>query len=110
MTTDAELIRICAEYEVWERKIEVLLGPDDQVTEITIEIVGNELGPFVERIEKSRAQTPVGVHAIARAVAACNGYFQFSFDAQDTIPYRLLACLLRGAARLPGRPEALKAA
>ena len=100
---DAELIRLCAEYEAAERRIEDLYAPDDvdeDQDEIVLKVINAEITLILDQMEEVRAQTSAGIHARARAVAACNREFAHSFEFEGTWPYRLLSMLLRDTAAL----------
>lgn len=100
---DAELIRLCAEYEAAERRIKDLYAPDDVDEDkagIVLTGINAEADLILRRMEELPAQTPAGIHAIARAVAACNSDFESNFHSKGTWPCRLLVCLMRNAAAL----------
>jgi hypothetical protein len=100
---DAELIRLCAEYEAAEQRIKDLYEPDDvdeDQAEIVLRGINAEVALILDRMEVIRAQTPAGIHARARAMTACNPDFAHSFDYQDAWPWRLLSLLMRDAMAL----------
>lgn len=102
---DAELIRLCAEFDDCERQLEAVYAvhlEDDPPGEL----------PLIERqvelsrlIKGMRAHSAEGIFAIARSIAVCNGDGTFEFDPKgDSVPGRLMAALLRESLRLSGLP------
>lgn len=102
---DAELIRICDEFEAAERQIQALYEPDevdeDKAMEVMATIEREQMIPILGRMEEIRAQTAAGIHA--RALATSNPHFEHSFDAEGTFPERLLSYLMRDAMALEVR-------
>jgi hypothetical protein len=102
---DAELIRLCGEYEALEREIEALYEPedaDDDENDKALGLIMNRISPLLDRMEEIHAQTPAGIHARARVAGVCNPGGGFTWDEDDTVPGRILAVLLRDAMALGG--------
>ena len=105
---DAELIRLCGDFINLELQWRAIYdGPaatlDDDEAEAASLGIGDQMNRILAEMEPMRATTADGVLARARALAAENGNFGCSFDHRDTVPGRLLVCLLRDAAAVGGR-------
>lgn len=105
---DADLIRLCGEFVALERQWRAIYdGPnaiaDDDEAEVASANVGGRMNRVLDEIEVMRAVTAGGILAMAHALAAENGDFGCSFDYPDTVPDRLLTCLLRDAAAIGAR-------
>ena len=100
---DAELICLCSEFvRLHGRWFAIFDGPNCIRDEDRAEAASLEIGKLMhfvlDRMDDLHATTAAGIAARAHALAAENGDFASSFDYQDTIPGRLLTCLLSYAA------------
>ncbi len=105
---DAALIAICDEIVAIELAcFEIYDGPNaivgDDAAKAASAPLNLRMDALLDEMEPLRAVTAAGVLARARALAAHNSDFGFSFDWPDSMAGRLLTCLMRDAAALGGR-------
>ena len=105
---DADLLAICAEFDVCERQTSIIhgTGPDCVVDDDEADVAS---APFfarmyalLDRMKELRATTPAGIQARAHSLAQHAGHGEYSFDYGETIPGRLLIYLMRDSAALGG--------
>ena len=107
---DAGLIAVCAAFEAWERQINIIrgTGPDCVVDDDEANVVSAPIfarrDVSLDRMDELRATTAAGIQARAHSLALHAGHGDYSFDAEDTIPGRLLHYLMRDSAALGGSP------
>lgn len=104
---DADLIRLCDEFirlELHRRAIfdgPTAIEDDDQADAASL-IVSRQMNRVLERIEVMRAVSADGVLAMAQALWVEDSDFHGSSDV-ESVPGRLLTCLLRDAAGIGAR-------
>ena len=94
---DADLISVCDRYIAFVNELNS--REDDMLPE------HNRLLVSLERqVATAQARTATGIAAKAAAIAAINGDFSCSFDAQGTLIQQMLASLLHDAAHIGSAP------
>lgn len=102
---DAELLAVCAEFNACDlRQRAIYDGPDavedDEKAALATAPIFARMRALLNHMEHLRAVSPAGIAARAGSLAQHSGHWEFSFDARDTIPGRLLDYLMRDASAL----------
>ncbi len=114
-TPDAELIAVCAEFDVCERRTCIIHGTgpdcivDDTEANVASAPVFARMHALLDRMDELRATTPAGIQARAHSLAQHGGHGQYSFDCDTSMVGRLLAYLMRDSAALGGSPASMVA-